>query len=461
MNKIPVEKNKIYEADIIDYGINGEGITKIDNYTIFVSDAIKGEKCKIRILKTLSSHAFSKIEEIIEKSPYRIIPDCTSYKRCGGCDLKHINYNETLNIKKEKVQNLVNSYLSNKIIVNNTIGMDNPYYYRNKSIFPVSIKNGNNVIGIFAKRTHEIIEFDDCKIQSKQAQEISKEILNNWNYNIYDENNNTGILKNIMVRIGFSSNEVMVVLIVKKFINYDFNHLIKKFPNIKTIVINVNFANTNVALSKDNRIIYGNGTIKDKINDYIFEISPNSFYQVNPIQTEKIYNLAIKNAKLNNNDIVYDLYCGVGTIGICLANKVKKVYGIEIIKEAIENAKLNAKLNNIQNIEFIENNVEDGFEELANKNIDKPNVIIVDPPRKGLDKRTIENILKLETDRLIYISCNPATMVRDIKILEEKYKINDITPIDNFPWTSHVECVSILSINNNYDIIKNMEKDND
>lgn len=442
-----INKNDEFIVDIIDYGADGEGIAKIDGYIIFVIGAMKNEKCKIHITKVLKTHAFAKIIEIIQKSENRIEPDCKTYKRCGGCQLRHIKYEETLKIKQEKVQNLVdkmiNSRLENKIVVNNTIGMENPLYYRNKAIFPIS---ANGEVGIYAERSHDVIPIAECKIQTTKAQEIAKYILKNWNSSIYDEKTGKGLLRNIMIREGFETGEIMLVLVQNGEKNtLSVEDITSKFPEIKTIVINVNTKNTNVVLSNENIIIYGNGYILDKLGDYTFKISPNSFYQVNPVQTEKLYNLAINEAKLNKNDILCDLYCGIGTIGIFASKFVKKVYGIEIVDQAIKDAKENAKINNIDNVEFIAGDVETVFDKLIKENV-KPDVIIVDPPRKGLDDTTIENLNKLKLNRLVYVSCNPATLMRDLQKLMEVYEIKSITPTDCFCYTSHVECVAVLEL---------------
>ena len=437
-----LSKNDEYVVDIIDYGADGEGIAKINGYTVFVIGALKGERCKIHITKVLSSHGFAKVIEVIEKSSSRVNPDCSTFRRCGGCSLRHIKYKETLKIKQEKVQNLLNKMLKNKIRVDNVIGMDTPINYRNKAIFPI---NKEKQVGIFAKRSHEVIPISECMIQTINSQEIAKYIMENWKETIYDENTGKGLLRNIMVREGFSTKEIMCVLVQTQNKEYDAKKLVDKFPNIKTIIININNENTNVILSNKNIVVYGDGYITDKLGNYEFKISANSFYQINPIQTEKLYNLAIQKAELQKEDIICDLYCGIGTIGIFASKNVKKVYGIEIVKEAIEDAKENAKINNINNIEFIEGDVEVAFDKLLKDNI-KPNVIFVDPPRKGLDNQTIKNLCNLKLEKLIYVSCNPATLMRDLQKLEDVYDIKSITPVDNFCYTSHVECVAVLQL---------------
>lgn len=440
---IPVEKNKEYVVDIIDNGFQGEGIAKINGYTIFIPNAIKGEKVKILILKTTSSHAFAKIIEIIKKSEYRVKEDCTSYKRCGGCNLRHIEYSKTLEMKREIVQNLVNKTLKQKVEIEKTVEMEEPFFYRNKAIYPVGIdKSGKAIIGVYANRTHEVIEFEKCKIQTKISQEIAKYIVNFINKNkisVYDENIGKGLFRHVLIKYGMQTDEVMCVLVLneEKLPKEEMlkEELIKKFPNIKTIVKNINNKKTNVILGNKNIVIYGNGYISDKLGGYTFNISPNSFYQVNPKQTEKLYNLAIEYANLTKKDIVFDLYCGIGTIGTFAAKHVKKVYSIEIVEEAIKDAIENAKTNKIENIEFIVGDVEKILYELIyDKNI-KPSTVFVDPPRKGLDINTVENLMNIKPKKIVYISCNPATLIRDLSKFEEEYNINKITPVDLFPYT--------------------------
>ena len=454
MNNIPVEKNKEYEVEIIDNGYEGEGIAKIDDFTIFVNGTIKGEICKILIVKVNKSFAFGKLIEVVKKSENRVEADCITYKRCGGCNLRHIKYEETLRIKKEIVQNLINKSLNNKIDVNDVIGMENPYYYRNKLQYPVGKnKDGIPVMGVFANRTHEIIQTKECLIQNKKAQEVANTIfsfIKENNIPIYDEKTRKDGIRHIIVKIGVSTNEIMCVIVTsqnnikneKELVNIIKN----KYSEVKTIVKNINNKNTNVILGDRNIILYGDGYILDKLDKYKFKISTKSFYQINPKQTEKLYKKAIEFANLDKKDVLCDLYCGIGTIGIFASNKVKKVYGIEIVEEAIEMAKENAKLNNVDNIEFIAGDVEVAFKKLLEDDEVKPTAIIVDPPRSGLDNVTISKILETEVEKLIYVSCNPATLVRDIKLLEEKYVVKEIQPVDMFPYTSHVECVVAMTL---------------
>ena len=451
---MPVEKKKEYIVDIIDNGFEGEGIAKIDGFTIFIPNTIKGEKVKILIVKVLKSHAFGKALEIIKSSRYRKSSDCETYKRCGGCDLRHVEYKETLKMKQNAVQSLVNKTLKNKIEVEETVGMENPLFYRNKAQYPVGLdKEGNPIIGVFANRTHEIIPIKECLIQNKESQELARfviEFINKNKISAYDENSRKGLIRHIVTKVGLKSNEIMLVLVIngrdipceKELVK----EVLEKFPNVKSIVKNINNKNTNVIMGKENINLYGNGYIKDILGDYVFKISPLSFYQVNPVQAEKLYNIGVEAAAISKNDVVFDLYCGIGTISLFMAKYAKKVYGIEIVEEAIEDAKENAKLNKVDNTEFIAGDVELILDDLINNKKVIPDVIMIDPPRKGLDNKSIENILKVSPKKMVYISCNPATLVRDLAKLEEKYEIKMIRPVDMFPFSKHIECVSVLKL---------------
>ena len=429
--EIPVEKNKEYIVEIIDNGFEGEGIAKIDNFTIFINGAIKGEKVKVLIVKVLSSHAFGKIVEILEKSNTRKEVDCTTYKRCGGCNMRHIEYKETLKMKQNAVQSLVNKTLKNKIQVKPTIGMENPLHYRNKAQYPIGInKNGEPVIGVFANRTHEVIPMEKCLIQNPISEKIAKTVLEFIKKNkisIYNEKTVKGLFRHIVIKVGIKTNEVMCILVINGNKIPKENELVeiltKKYPNIKTIVKNINTKNTNVILGKENINIYGEGYIEDKLGEYTFKISPLSFYQVNPVQAERLYK-----------------------ISLFMAKYAKKVYGVEIVEQAIKDAKENAKINNIDNTEFIAGDTEIVLDNLINNKNIIPDVVMVDPPRKGLDNKSIDNILKIKPDRFVYISCNPATLVRDLAKFEDIYDIKEIRPVDMFPFTGHVECVAVMCI---------------
>ena len=447
-----VIKNKEYEVDIIDNGFEGEGIAKINNFTIFIPEVIKGERVKILIVKVLSSYAYGKALEIIKKSEYRIKLDCNTFKRCGGCDLRHIDYAETLNIKRNTVQSLVNKTLKNKIEVSKTIGMKNPYYYRNKLIYPVGTDaNGKIFAGIYANRTHTIIKPEKCFIQDEESQEIVKTIIklfNKYRITAYSEETKKGLIRNIMIKKGKRTGEVLVVLVLSsKNLPYEkefVKELTLKHKDIVSIVKNINSKNTNVVLGEENINIYGNGYLYDYLGKYRFKISPNSFYQVNPMQAEMLYNISVKSAKITKNDVVFDLYCGIGTISIFMAEFAKKVYGIEIVNQATKDAKQNAMINNINNVEFLNGDCEKLVDYLINEKNVIPDIVMLDPPRKGLDKTTINNLINIKAKKIIYISCNPATLVRDLTTFEEFYDINCIQPVDMFPFTKHIECITVL-----------------
>lgn len=453
---MPVKKNETYVVDIIDNGYDGEGIAKINEFTVFVPNAIKGEKVKILIVKVLTSYAFGKITEIIEESKYRTESDCETYKRCGGCSLRHIEYNQTLKMKQNAVQSLVNKTLKNKISVQETLGMENPQNYRNKAQYPVGInKDGKPVMGVFANRTHEIIPIKECFIQDKQAEKVAKfifDFITKNNISIYDEKTRKGLVRHIVTKIGKKTNEIMCVIVISGIQMPKEDELVEavtsNFKNVKTIVKNINIKNTNVILGKENINLYGDGYITDILGEYTFKISPLSFYQVNPIQAEKLYNIGVEGANITKDDVVFDLYCGIGTISLFMAKNAKKVYGIEIVEEAIEAAKENAKMNGVENTEFIAGDVEEILDELINERAITPDIVMVDPPRKGLDNKSIDNILRIKPKRLVYISCNPATLVRDLAKLEDDFEIDFIKPVDMFPFTSHVECCSVLYLKN-------------
>lgn len=449
-----IQKNQEYIVDIIDNGFEGEGIAKIDNFTIFIPGTIKGEKVRVLIVKVLSSHGFGKVIEILEKSQARQDVDCNTYKRCGGCNLRHVKYEETLKMKQNAVQSLVNKTLKNKLQVRETVGMENPLHYRNKAQYPIGInKQGEPVIGVFANRTHEVIPIDNCLIQNKKSEEIAKfiiEFIKEKNISIYDEKTGKGLVRHIVTKVGIKTGEIMCVIVINGHKIPNENELVEnlktRYPEIKAIVKNVNMKNTNVILGQENINLYGNGYIEDILGEYKFKISPLSFYQVNPVQAEKLYNLGVSMAEITKNDVVFDLYCGIGTISLFMSKFAKKVYGIEIVEEAVKMAKENAQNNNVSNTEFFAGDVEIVLDDLINNKGLKADVVMFDPPRKGLDKKSIDNILNIRPKKIVYISCNPATLIRDLADFENEYDIKTIIPVDMFPFTSHVECVAVMCI---------------
>ena len=449
-----IKKNQEYIVEIIDDGFEGEGIAKIDGFTVFVPGAIKGEKIKILIVKVLSSHAFGKIIEILEESKFRVESDCDTYKRCGGCNLRHVDYEETLNMKQNAVQNLVNKNLKTKIEVKPTWGMGNPYHYRNKLQYPIGVnKAGEPIMGVFANRTHEIIPVDNCLLQNEKANQVAKyviDVIKKYNLSVYNETTREGLVRHVMVKIAFRTGEIMVTIVI----NGDFLPFVKDIArdlegachDVVSVIVNINKKNTNVILGDKNINILGKGYIRDYLGDYLFKISPLSFYQVNPVQAEALYNIAIENAGITKDDVVFDLYCGIGTISLFAAKYAKKVYGIEIVEQAIEDAKWNAEFNKVDNVEFIAGDAEKVLADLIEDKKIIPDVVIVDPPRRGLDNTTVNNILKIKPKRVVYISCNPATLMRDLALMEDVYEVGLIQPVDLFCFTSHVECVVVLRL---------------
>ena len=449
-----MKKNEELIVEIIDNGISGEGISKIDGFPIFIPNVIKGEKVKIKIVKVLKSYAFGKVIEILKKSDFRIDSDCETYLRCGGCNLRHCNYESTIDMKKNSVQNTLTKALGRKIEVNEVLRMNTPYFYRNKLQYPVGMdKEGNPVMGVYAERSHLIIPTTECKIQDKLCQKIANYIFNSIKENgipVYNEITLKGCIRHIIIRIGKKTNEVMVTLVTNTAKIPKESELVSaitsKFNEVKTIAKNINNKNTNVILGDKTEILFGEGYIYDYLGNKKFKISPMSFYQVNPIQTEKLYSKAIEYAELSGKETIFDLYCGIGTIGIFASDNVKKIYGIETIPEAIEDAKENAKINGIQNSEFFIGNVEEVLPELIKERSLSADVVFIDPPRKGCDKVAIDTILNIMPKRLVYVSCNPATLGRDLKLLEEKYELKKLAICDMFCFTSHIESIAVLKL---------------
>ncbi|MCX8074395.1 MAG: 23S rRNA (uracil(1939)-C(5))-methyltransferase RlmD [Clostridia bacterium] len=451
-----MKKNEEYDIEIVDNGVNFEGIAKKEGIIIFVDEAIIGEECKIQILKVNSSHAYGKIKQILADSNYRQEPVCEVFKRCGGCSCQHINYNFILNLKTKIVENSLRKQGVVYDKLSSCIGMGLPYYYRNKVQYPVRMDSNNNTkLGFYAKRSHEVIENVCCYIQDRIIDMVAKDIFSRiiaLGFNGYDEISFSGDIRHIMIRRGYHTSEIMVVLVVNnksllndnRFISLT-NDLVKKNEKVKSVVLNLNENNTNEILGEKQKIIYGENYITDYIGDYKYYISSKSFFQVNTSQAEVLYNVLKEGLELNKKEILFDLYSGVGSIGIFLSDSVKEVYGIEIEEEAVKMANMNIKLNNVENAEYITGSVEDRLEEFKNRKI-KPDVIVVDPPRKGLDDKSIEYIIEFKPRKIGYVSCNPATLARDLKSLSKMYDIKEIIPVDMFPQTSHCEVVCILEL---------------
>ncbi len=442
-----MEKNDYYEVDILDTGYEGEGIAKIDGYTTFIKGAIKGEKVKIKMLKTNKDFGFAKLEEIIKKSDNREEPICEVFDKCGGCSLQHMSYESQLDFKTNLVKATLKKQLGYEPVVENIIGMGVPYNYRNKAQYPVT----NGKIGFYAERSHLLIENKKCYIQNALTDKMAKdafEITQKYNVPAYDEKTGKGFLRHIVTKVAVNTNESMLMFITngEKFKDSEkiVKDILELYPALTSIVQNVNTENGNVILGEKCINLYGKTYIVDELAGYKFKISPLSFYQVNPIQTEILYNIAKDYAKFNGSENVFDLYCGIGTISIFIADSVKTVFGVEVVEDAIKDAKENAEMNKKKNIEFEVGEVETVIPKMY-KEGKTANIIFVDPPRKGCDEKLLETIKDMEAEKVIYISCNPATLARDLKYLTDNgYEIRKIQPVDMFPQTSHVETVCLL-----------------
>lgn len=444
-----LSKNKEYVVDIVDIGQGGVGIGKYEGFTVFVEGGLIQDKVKVRINKSKKNYAVGDIVEIIEKSPFRVDRICNDdLKDCGGCQIQELDYNKQLELKTNEVKQVISRIgkLEN-VEIHETIGMQSPCRYRNKAQFPIQNINGSTAIGFYKKKSHDVIPTDMCVIQhdiNDKIIKIIKTYIQAYNVSIYNETTHTGVLRHLVTKVGFTTNEVMVVLVANgtnlPHLNELASVLKENILGFKTLVLNVNKAKTNVILGKENKVIYGNGKINDYIGDLVFEISPLSFFQVNPVQTEVLYNKALEYAELKENDTVFDIYCGIGSISLFLAQKATKVYGIEIVEDAIKDAKINAKLNNLNNVEFYVGKAEEVVPKMYSEG-KTANVVVVDPPRKGCDEKVLDTIVSMKPDRVVYVSCNPSTLARDLAYLDERgYKCVEIQPVDMFPHTMHVEC---------------------
>ncbi|HOH89646.1 MAG TPA: 23S rRNA (uracil(1939)-C(5))-methyltransferase RlmD [Bacillota bacterium] len=449
---IPVEKNRNYIVDITGLSSEGLGVARIEGFTVFVEGALPKEQAEIKIVKVLKNYAFGKLLRTLKTAACRIEPSCGVVKRCGGCQLQHMSYEAQLQYKTQQVKDALERIGGlNGVAVHDTIGMEDPWRYRNKAQFPVGM-DGDVMIGFYANRSHEIIDTPQCSIQDAVNDNVIqtvREFIKKYDISVYDENTGKGIIRHIVTRKGFKTGEVMVCIVI----NGDslpcgkalVEMLRARTDGLKSVVVNINKKKTNVILGERNIVIFGEEAIYDYIGEFKFRISPLSFFQVNPVQTEVLYGKALEYADLKGDETVFDAYCGIGTISLFLSRKAKKVYGIEIVPQAINNAKENARLNGVKNVEFLVGESEIVIPELYRKGI-KADVIVVDPPRKGCDEKLLEVITEMSPEKVVYVSCNPATLARDLKYLSERgYEVREVQPVDMFPQTSHVETVVLMS----------------
>jgi len=448
---IPVQKNDEHVVDIVDLTHDGSGVARIDGYTVFIPGALPTEQVKIRITKTTKSYGFGRIIRQKTKSVDRVEPPCPVYNQCGGCQLQHLSYEAELKFKHNRVRDAFARLAGLEIPVHETMGMEDPWGYRNKAQVPVAFQSNKLMAGFYQKRSHRIIDMDYCLIQNKEnddAIQAVRKVLADLKVPAYDEKKNSGVIRHIMARHGYHTNELMIVLVtkVKQLRGADkiVEGILKAVPNVTSIQQNINPDETNVILGKRNIVLHGPSVIRDQIAGLTYEISPHSFFQVNPLQTEKLYGKALEYAQLTGDEIVVDAYCGIGSISLSLAQQAKHVYGIEMVPQAIDDARRNAKANGIDNVSFEYGTAETVMPALVKGGI-KPDVIVVDPPRKGCDEEFLRAAAEVAPKRIVYVSCNASTQARDAKLLSELgYKLMEVTPVDMFPHTTHVESVALF-----------------
>ncbi|WP_042357531.1 23S rRNA (uracil(1939)-C(5))-methyltransferase RlmD [Bacillus rubiinfantis] len=451
--KLPVNKNDYIDVVFVDLTHDGSGVAKVDGYPLFVAGGLPGEKAKVKVIKPGKSYGVGKLIELYEKSPYRVDIPVEEKHKYGGCQLEHLSYEGQLCYKENQVRQVLSRIgkLEN-VIVHPIIGMDDPWHYRNKAQVPVGEKNGKLTAGFFKPRTHEIVDTDESMIQLPEVNEAIqavKGICNELRIPAYQEESHQGVLRHIMARYGKQTGELMVVIITR---TAEIPHkdkliekIIAKLPKVKSIIHNVNTKQTNVILGEKTTVLWGSEVIYDFIGDVKFAISALSFYQVNPIQTKVLYDKALEYANLSGEESVIDAYCGIGTISLFLAQKAKQVFGVEVVPEAIEDARRNAALNGITNVEFAVGEAETVIPNWYQQG-NVADVLVVDPPRKGCGEALLQTIIAMQPKKVVYVSCNPATLARDLRILEDGgYKALEVQPVDMFPSTSHVECVVLMS----------------
>ena len=471
------EKNDMVTVTIEDVGMEGEGIGKIDGFPLFIKDAVVGDTVEAKIIKSKKNYAYARVEKVVTPSPFRVEPPCKSHRQCGGCQIQALSYDRQLAFKQDKVRNnllRIGGFSEAEVdrVMEPVVGMENPLRYRNKAQYPFGTdKQGNPITGFYAGRTHSIISNTECYLGREENKEILQVILDymkEYHVKAYDEETGRGIIRHALIRTGFYTGEIMVCLVI----NYKGKQesylprqdkLLEKLALINgmtSVSVSINTERTNVIMGKEIHTIWGSDTITDKIRvrdtgkedmpytgeELTFSISPLSFYQVNPMQTEKLYSLALEYAGLTGKESVWDLYCGIGTISLFMALRAKEVYGVEIIPQAIDDARQNAVRNHIANAEFFVGKAEEVLPAVYEKEESHPDVIVVDPPRKGCDEKCLDTMLKMAPSRIVYVSCDSATLARDLKLLcTGGYRLERVRPVDQFAHTVHVETVVLLS----------------
>ncbi|MBC1563419.1 23S rRNA (uracil(1939)-C(5))-methyltransferase RlmD [Listeria booriae] len=451
----PVKKNDCLDVVFEDLTHDGNAVAKIDGYPIFVPQGLPDEIAQIKVLKTNKNYGFGKIIELTKESADRVTPPCLVYSQCGGCQLQHLSYDGQLRMKQKQVAQVMKRIGKQDVEVLPTLGMENPWNYRNKAQVPVGFVNDRLVAGFYQQRSHQIIDMNTCLIQQEENNEViqtARAIFAKYHVEPYDETTRKGVLRHLMTRFATTTGELMLVIVTTK-LNFPnkaeiLAELQQSIPELTSLVQNVNTANTNVIFGEQTVVLAGREYIMDAIHGISFAISARSFYQVNPEQTEILYAEALKLAGLTGEETVIDAYCGIGSISLCLAKEAKHVYGVEIVPQAIEDARANAKLNKMDNVTFAVGKAEEVIPDWFKQGI-KADVLVVDPPRKGCDDALLQTILKMKPKRVVYVSCNPATLARDMLVLTEGgYEAEMVQPVDMFPQTTHVECVTVLERKN-------------
>ncbi|WP_370872358.1 23S rRNA (uracil(1939)-C(5))-methyltransferase RlmD [Paenibacillus zeirhizosphaerae] len=464
---LPVQKNDEAVIDIIGMTHDGEGVGRVKGYALFVGGALPGEKVRVKVLKTKKQYGYAKLLDVVQASPDRIAAPCPIYDQCGGCQLQHMSYEGQLAWKRQHVVDVlerigkltvVGSSGSGAelgstagVVVHPTLGMSEPWRYRNKAQVPIGTAEGGLIGGFYARGSHRIIDMEACLIQDERNDQVVarvKEIGSQLGISAYNEETGRGLLRHVVVKTAFRTGELMLVLVTN---GRDIPHrdawigsIREQIPAVASIVQNINTKKTNVIFGDETRVLWGRDVIYDYIGNVQFAISARSFYQVNPVQTEVLYGKTVEYAGLTGKETVIDAYCGIGTISLFLAQHADQVYGVEIVKEAIDDARSNAELNGMRNVQFEVGASEDVIPRWKEQGIEA-DVIVVDPPRKGCDPRLLETILEMKPERVVYVSCNPSTLARDLRVLEDGgYKTVEVQPVDMFPHTVHVECCSLL-----------------
>jgi len=457
-----VKKNDEFIIDIEDMSVDGAGIGKYEGMTFFVKDALIGDRVRVRVVKMKKTWGYARMMELLIPSPDRAEPPCPYHRQCGGCQIQALSYEKQLAFKQQKVENNLRRIGGfDEIPMEPIVGMENPFHYRNKSQYPVGTdKNGTIITGFYAGRTHQIIPKRDCALGvpvNREILDIVISYMERYHVSAYDETTGQGLVRHVLIRYGFRTDEIMVCLIINGTNLPHEKELIRELcalPGMTSVSVNVNMNQTNVILGTETRLLWGQLFITDYIGNVKYQISPVSFFQVNPVQTEVLYGLALEYADLHGTETVWDLYCGIGTISLFLARRARQVYGVEIVPRAVEDARRNAALNGIENAAFIEGKAEKELPEFYEKEAQAgrqayADVIVVDPPRKGCDERLLRTILQMAPERIVYVSCDPATLARDLKVLcEGEYRIERVRAVDNFCQTIHVETVCLLSREN-------------